>query len=108
MGHPELTDASVPRDPAARPFDEDRTATMQAIVSAGMWCVIETRTDAGAESWEPVLLVCSTEEETVSGALAAWIDDFPGQDLRICGYTRDGLRRVDDAPSGICYLAAAA
>jgi hypothetical protein len=71
-----------------------------------MWCVIEACIDVIDQRWEPMLLVCSPEEETVSGALAAWIDDFPAHDLRICGYTRDTLRRVDDAPSAICYLAA--
>jgi hypothetical protein len=108
MGHPELTDASVLRDPAARPFDEDWTATVQAIVSAGMWCVIETCTDAAARRWDPVLLICSREEEKVGRALAEWITDFPAQDLRVCGYTRDSLRRVDEAPSTVCYLAAPA
>jgi hypothetical protein len=80
----------------------------RAIVSGGMWCAIETCTDIAAQSWEPVLLICSDEEEMVSRELAAWIADFPAQDLRVCGYTRDTLHRVDGAPKAICYLAAPA
>jgi hypothetical protein len=90
-----------------RPFNDEWTATVERIISQGMWCVLEACTDVAAQSWEPVLLVCSTEEEMVSGALVTWIGDFPSQDLRLCGYTRDTLRRVDQGPSVLCYLAPA-
>jgi hypothetical protein len=109
MGHPELTGAPGDPDPAwVHPLEGEWIPTARAIVSDGMWCVIEACTDIHAQSWNPVLLICSTEEERVSRELAAWIADFPAHDLRICGYTRDSLRRVDEAPTAICYLAAPA
>jgi hypothetical protein len=110
MGLPKLTRALGHNGPAASaaPLDDEWITTVRAIVSGGMWCVVEACTDVADQRWEPVLLVCSAEEETVSGALAAWIDDVPADDLRVCGYTRDTMRRVDESPSAICYLAAPA
>jgi hypothetical protein len=84
---------------------DEWTTTARAIVAEGMWCVIEACTDIADQRWEAALLICSTEEEAVTRELAAWIADFPAQDLRICGYTRDSLRRVDHSPRAICYLA---
>ena len=92
--------------PSACSLVDQWTSTVRTIVAEGMWCVVEACTDIARQRWEPVLLVCSHEEEAVSREVEAWIADYPDQDLRICGYTRDSLWRVEDGPSAICYLAA--
>jgi hypothetical protein len=80
-------------------------STARAIVGNGMWCAIEACIAVAAQRWEPVLLICSGDEQQIDRALAAWIADSPEHDLRICGYTRDTLRRVEGAPRALCYLA---
>jgi hypothetical protein len=93
-------------NPASRSSLVDHwTSTARTIVAEGMWCVIEALTGIAEQRWEPMLLVCSSEEETITREVAAWIADYPGQDLRISGYRRDSLRRVEHGPSAICYLA---
>jgi len=86
----------------------DRTALVagaQAILDEHLWCVVEVCVDAPVQNWEPRLLVCRDD----GGAVATVVDDFiwavGGQDVRLAGYTRDTLRRVDEAPAPLCHVA---
>jgi hypothetical protein len=80
-------------------------AAADAIVRAGLWCVIETRDDAAHSDWEPHLIICRTELVGIAEAIAQSIAAGPSLSARIAGYTRDTLRRVDSAPTAWYYAA---
>jgi hypothetical protein len=80
-------------------------AAADAIVRAGLWCVIETRDGAAGTDWEPRLVICRTELGGIADAIAEGIAHAPSLNARIAGYTRDTLRRVDSAPTAWYYAA---
>lgn len=80
-------------------------AGAQAILDARLWCVVEVCTDVPAQTWEPRLLVCRDDAEVVATAADDWFRQEPEHDVRLAGYTRDTLRRVDGAPAPLCHVA---
>lgn len=77
----------------------------EAIVMRGLWCAVEVCPDIARQRWEPRALICRGERVGIAAAVAGIVAAEPGLDARIAGYTRDGLRRVDDAPVALCHLA---
>jgi hypothetical protein len=80
--------------------------TAAAILGAHLWCVIEVCRNVAAPEWEPRLIIFDDSVAGVADAIAAFISDFPGRDVRIAGYTRDHLRRNGRAPTALCHVAA--
>ncbi len=76
-----------------------------AILRRGLWCGIEVCVSVAAQTWEPRLIILRDSVADIAHAVTDWIDDFPGCDARISGYTRAGLRRIDDAPTALCHIA---
>jgi len=84
---------------------EPFVAGAQAIIDAGLWCVVEVCLDVPAQRWEPRLLVCRDDVLAVARTAAEWTCASPDQDVRLAGYTRDTLVRVDEAPAPLCHVA---
>ena len=79
-----------------------------AILRRGLWCVVEVCVDVPAQAWEPRLIIFRDSVGGVADAVTDWIGDFPGCDARVSGYSRAGLRRIDDAPAALCHIASSA
>lgn len=79
-----------------------------AILRNGLWCGIEVCISVPAQIWEPRLVIFLDSVAGIADAVTGWIDDFPGCDARISGYSRAGLRRIDDAPAALCHIASSA
>jgi hypothetical protein len=79
--------------------------TAAAILGMGLWCGIEVCVSEPAQACEPRLIIFRDSVAAIADAVAEWIDDFPGCDARIAGYTRTGLRRIDQAPTALCHVA---
>ncbi len=79
--------------------------TAATILGMGLWCGIEVCVSVPAQAWEPRLIIFRDSVAGIADAAAEWIDDFPGCDARIAGYTRTGLRRLDHAPTALCHVA---
>lgn len=77
----------------------------RAIVARGLWCVVEVCACGPTQLWEARLVVCERDCEQIASAIAQCIADWPQVDLRIAGYTRDGLRRERHAPAAVCHVA---
>jgi hypothetical protein len=80
-------------------------AAADAIVQAGLWCVIEVGDDDAPGGWEPRLIICRTGLDDIAEVIALRIAAVPPRTERIAGYTRDTLVRVDSAPTALCYIA---
>jgi hypothetical protein len=99
---PPATSASLdPRDEALDAW----LAAADAIVRAGLWCVIEVRGAVAPGGWEPRLIVCRSELGGIAEAIVRCIAAEPSRSQRIAGYTRDTLVRVDSAPTARCHSA---
>ena len=77
---------------------------VMAIVERGLWCVVEACMDVSAQRWEPILIICERNGADSAISIAECIDDFPACDLRVAGYARDTLSRVEQAPTALCHL----
>ncbi len=107
---PTLTEPTQQPPPVLDDFDGSLAAwtkVARSITRGGMWCVFEVRSDPGDERWEPVLMLCTEDGSIISTELAAAITDHPRSDVRVAGYTRDTLRRVERAPAATCYRGSA-
>jgi len=93
--------ALAPYAPGCAPL----RAAARATLDARLWCVVEVCLDVPAQTWEPRLLICRDDPDAVAAAAADWIREAPERDVRLAGYTRDTLRRVDAAPAPICHVA---
>jgi hypothetical protein len=80
-------------------------AAADAILRAGLWCVIERGDEAAPTGWDPRLIICSTEPGDIAEAIARRVATVPSRSERIAGYTRDTLVRVESAPTALCYVA---
>jgi hypothetical protein len=89
------------------PADETWPAAADAIVQAGLWCVVESRNDAAPTDWEPRLIICRTELGGIADAIDSSVAAVASRSDRIAGYTRDTLVRVESAPTARCYTAEA-
>jgi hypothetical protein len=79
-----------------------------AILRRGLWCGVEVCLSVLAQAWEPRLIIFRDSVAGIADAVAGWIGDFPGCDPRISGYSRAGLRRIDDAPAALCHIGSSA
>jgi hypothetical protein len=95
------------RPPPARPdaLLPPWSPVPEAIVEAGLWCVIEICIDIPAQRWEPRLLLCLTDVPAILREIIRWIDAVPMWDVRIAGYTREELCREHQAPTALCHVA---
>jgi hypothetical protein len=57
------------------------------------------------QRWEPLLLICERDPADSAISIAECIEGYPASDLRVAGYTRDTLRRVEQAPIALCHVA---
>jgi hypothetical protein len=77
----------------------------RAIVARGRWCAIEVCRDVPEQRWEPRLLICLPDPLVIADALEEWIAAEDGLDVRVAGYSRDGLRRDEGGPVLLCHVA---
>jgi hypothetical protein len=85
-----------------------RTAVIAAartIVAGGRWCAIEVCRDVPEQHWEPRMLICLSDPLVVADAVEEWVSGDPSRDVRLAGYSRDGLRRDDEGPLVLCHVA---
>lgn len=81
--------------------------TARDIIAAGLWCTVEICADVPSQAWEPRLVICRDDADRVLDVVEGWICDLPEQDVRLAGYTRGTLQRVDRAPVALCHVAEA-
>jgi hypothetical protein len=104
----EPTPHSTPAVAAKAAVDESLPPWLPAvtgIVEQRLWCVMEVCADVSAQSWEPRLIICERDAADSAISIAEAIKDYPESDLRIAGYTRDTLCRVEQAPTALCHIA---
>lgn len=65
-----------------------------AILRMGLWCGVEVCVSVPAQAWEPRLIIFRDSVAGITDAVTDWIDDFPGTDARIAGYSRAALCHI--------------
>jgi hypothetical protein len=93
---------------SAAPSLACRTAVIdaaRAIVARGRWCAIEVCRDVPEQRWEPRLLICLADPLVIADAVAEWNAAEDTLDVRVAGYSRDGLHRDEGGPLLLCHVA---
>lgn len=75
------------------------------ILARGLWCVVEVCVDVSHQRWEPRMVICELDADAVLGAIITGIELALDDDVRLVGYRRDDLVRVDEGPIALCHVA---
>jgi hypothetical protein len=80
-------------------------AAARAILEQRDWCMLEVCVDVPNQRWEPRVVICVHNADTVVDAVAGQVTCEPDRDARLVGCDRRSLRPEPTKGSHLCYLA---